>query len=772
MKQQKLKVLIALTLTMLYFPSFLGNVQENTTLEVEYSPTVSLSKTQKTVEGQNLSITCSYSPGNPITTSLYWTKTNSVFRYNGQLLQIPNIGRKDSGTYVCHAENTYSSGKKGTANATIEIDVQYGPSLTYGQALKVSEGQSARMSTSVTSNPASNVSWSRDNLLVSTQQYVNGTTRYTIQKTQCTDTGPFQVVASNGVQSKQATKVFLYVYCSPRLTTCGSSVELLVDGDFNLKGQISILSYPQPNASLTLPNGALNTLITLRVNPTATNLFTITLTRSNLHSDDFGTYVLNVANQYGRIMIYVNITSSKSFSSTVVVVGSVLGGVLFLAICAFVFLSYKYLLVRKVPTRSFITLEKEKSKVDIHMNEPSTCDEKAAVEETQNISKSNQFKLIIFDIFKKKGRRKINYPTLETPYCVQINESPVTETNFTKTGKELYANTDEFAATTSDQNRGNTKSKQASDTESGNIGKKKAKHSTLETANWAKTNKSPFTENNFTKTKTGKELYANAEELAATACDQNRENTKSKIAGDTESGNSGKKKTKNSTLETPNWAKTNKSPFTETYFTKTKTGKELYANAEELAATACDQNRENTKSKIAGDTESGNSGKKKTKNSTLETPNWAKTNESPFTETSFPKTKTGKEIYANAEELAATACDQNRENTKSKIADDTESGNSGKKKTKNSTLETPNWAKTNESPFTETNFTKTKTGKELYANAEELAATACDQNRGNTKSKKEGETKSGYSEKTKSKPLVLPKPKKKLSKASKAFSYF
>ncbi|XP_065933551.1 serine-rich adhesin for platelets isoform X4 [Magallana gigas] len=641
MKQQKLKVLIALTLTMLYFPSFLGNVQENTTLEVEYSPTVSLSKTQKTVEGQNLSITCSYSPGNPITTSLYWTKTNSVFRYNGQLLQIPNIGRKDSGTYVCHAENTYSSGKKGTANATIEIDVQYGPSLTYGQALKVSEGQSARMSTSVTSNPASNVSWSRDNLLVSTQQYVNGTTRYTIQKTQCTDTGPFQVVASNGVQSKQATKVFLYVY------------------------------------------------------------------------------------------------------------------------------------FRKVPTRSFITLEKEKSKVDIHMNEPSTCDEKAAaVEETQNISKSNQFKLIIFDIFKKKGRRKINYPTLETPYCVQINESPVTETNFTKTGKELYANTDEFAATTSDQNRGNTKSKQASDTESGNIGKKKAKHSTLETANWAKTNKSPFTENNFTKTKTGKELYANAEELAATACDQNRENTKSKIAGDTESGNSGKKKTKNSTLETPNWAKTNKSPFTETYFTKTKTGKELYANAEELAATACDQNRENTKSKIAGDTESGNSGKKKTKNSTLETPNWAKTNESPFTETSFPKTKTGKEIYANAEELAATACDQNRENTKSKIADDTESGNSGKKKTKNSTLETPNWAKTNESPFTETNFTKTKTGKELYANAEELAATACDQNRGNTKSKKEGETKSGYSEKTKSKPLVLPKPKKKLSKASKAFSYF
>ncbi|XP_052720825.1 uncharacterized protein LOC128192289 [Crassostrea angulata] len=746
------------------FNFVVGNVQENaTTLEVEYPPIVLMQNTPTFVEGQNFSIKCSYSAGNPITTSLYWTKTNSVFRYNGQLLRIPNIQRKDSGTYTCFAENTYSSGKKGKANATIEIDVQYGPSLTYGQALKVSEGQSARMSTSVTSNPASNVSWFRDNLLVSTQQSVNGTTSYTIPRTQCTDTGPFQVVASNGVQSKQATKVFLYVYCSPRLTTCGSSVELHVDSNFNLKGKILVLSYPQPNASLTLPNGALNTLITLRVNSTATNLFTITLTRSNLPSDDFGTYVLNVANQYGRITIYVYIKSSESFSSTVVVVGSVLGGVLFLAICAFVFLSYKYLLVRKVPTRSYITLEKEKSKVDIHMYEPSTCDEKAAVEETQKISKSNQFKLIIFDIFKKKGRRKINYPTLETPYWVQINESQVTETNFTKTGKELYA-------TTSDQNRGNTKSKKACDTESGNIGKKKTKYSTSETANWAKTNKSPFTKTYFTKTKTGKELYANAEELAATACDQNRKNTKSKIVGDTESGNPGKKKTIKSTLETLHWAKTNESPFTETNFTKT--GKELYANAEELAATACDQNRKNTKSKIVGDTESGNSGKKKTKNSKLETLHWAKTNESPFTETNFTKTKTGKELYANAEELAATACDQNRKNTKSKIVGDTESGNSGKKKTKNSKLETLHWAKTNESPFTETNFTKTKTGKELYANAEELAATACNQSRGNTKSKKEGETKSGYSEKTKSKPLVLPKPKKKLSKASKAFSYF
>lgn len=43
---------------------------------------------------------------------------------NGQFLWIPSIGREDSGTYTCFAENTYSSGNKGKANATIEIDVQ------------------------------------------------------------------------------------------------------------------------------------------------------------------------------------------------------------------------------------------------------------------------------------------------------------------------------------------------------------------------------------------------------------------------------------------------------------------------------------------------------------------------------------------------------------------------------------------------------------------------------------------------------------------------
>lgn len=51
---------------------------------------------------------------------------------------------------------------------------------------------------------------------------------------------------------------------SPRLAEGGSSVELSVGSNRYLNGHVLVLSFPQPNASLTLQNGALNTLITLR----------------------------------------------------------------------------------------------------------------------------------------------------------------------------------------------------------------------------------------------------------------------------------------------------------------------------------------------------------------------------------------------------------------------------------------------------------------------------------------------------------------------------
>lgn len=94
-----------------------------------------------------------------------------------------------------------------------EITFLDGPILATGQTVRVFEGQSVRLSTSVSSNPASNISWFKDNVLLLIQPQVNGTTSYTIAKTECIDIGPFQVVTSNGVQSNHSTTVSLYVYC-------------------------------------------------------------------------------------------------------------------------------------------------------------------------------------------------------------------------------------------------------------------------------------------------------------------------------------------------------------------------------------------------------------------------------------------------------------------------------------------------------------------------------------------------------------------------------
>lgn len=446
-----------------------GKHSNTLTVDVQYPPVVSPLPNVKQVVQEHVSIRCNVTSGNPSYTTIYWTKSgDSGFRQSGSTLRFNYISKSQSGTYSCVAENNYNNGGKGANQQSFFLDVLYGPVLTHGQTLRVSEGQSAWMTTSVTSNPASNVSWFRDNILVSTQQSVNGTTSYTITRAKCTDTRSFMVVASNGVQSNHSTTVSLYVYCSPRLATGGSFVELSVGSNRYLNGHISLLSYPQPNASLTLPSGAPNTLVTIRIVNTATNSFTITLTKSNLQSGEFGTYVLNVANQYGRRTISVNIipiskpfpaaqvlvtcvhgqalvtwqssyfgyekqysvvqystnnvrfingsditteytkeeilqasvhnlqdsthyffrvftTNTHGFStsvltncstattqestSTSVVVGSVLGSLLFLAIGAVVFISFKYLSERKTSVRSYDALQREKTFSDHHQYE-------------------------------------------------------------------------------------------------------------------------------------------------------------------------------------------------------------------------------------------------------------------------------------------------------------------------------------------------------------------------------------------------------------------
>lgn len=76
------------------------------------------------IEGENLSVTCTATPGNPSSTTFYWTKVDNVsFRQDGSALQLHNIDRSSSGIYRCIAETIYSNGERGTDSQSMVVNV-------------------------------------------------------------------------------------------------------------------------------------------------------------------------------------------------------------------------------------------------------------------------------------------------------------------------------------------------------------------------------------------------------------------------------------------------------------------------------------------------------------------------------------------------------------------------------------------------------------------------------------------------------------------------
>lgn len=80
---------------------------------------------QDIIEGTNLSLNCTITPGNPGSTTFYWTKDdNPGSIQDGSTLQILSIQRNNSGSYRCTAENKYSNGEKGKHSQAVVVNVQ------------------------------------------------------------------------------------------------------------------------------------------------------------------------------------------------------------------------------------------------------------------------------------------------------------------------------------------------------------------------------------------------------------------------------------------------------------------------------------------------------------------------------------------------------------------------------------------------------------------------------------------------------------------------
>lgn len=88
------------------------------------TPIVNALSQQDIIEGKDLSVACTATPGNPLATLFFWTKIdNPGFKQSGTTLQLHNIQRTSSGTYRCTAKNSYSYVEKGSDSQSVTINV-------------------------------------------------------------------------------------------------------------------------------------------------------------------------------------------------------------------------------------------------------------------------------------------------------------------------------------------------------------------------------------------------------------------------------------------------------------------------------------------------------------------------------------------------------------------------------------------------------------------------------------------------------------------------
>nr|XP_022289451.1 hemicentin-1-like isoform X3 [Crassostrea virginica] len=278
-------------------------------INVQYKPDVrsTLPSPFKVIEGQTATLECTVTAANPNTVITWrWFKTDSPNNvlHNGPSYTIPNIQRGRSGSYNCTASNTVGTSEA----ATVNVNVQYGPSITIQTVEIVNETEKAVLTAEVISNPLSNVSWYRGSNLLKYENSVN-TTNLIIEKARCTDTRNFTLTASNTVRVNVTSSVQLIVNCKPVSEVNNITHE--VSDDTGIVFSTTVIAYPKPLYALLYENGAKTHDILDRIVVNAINNFTIHFEKTVFEQADYGFYRLYINNTFGETIIYVNVIPQR-----------------------------------------------------------------------------------------------------------------------------------------------------------------------------------------------------------------------------------------------------------------------------------------------------------------------------------------------------------------------------------------------------------------------------------------------------------------------------
>nr|XP_022345367.1 hemicentin-1-like isoform X3 [Crassostrea virginica] len=277
-----------------------------TTLNVEYPPSV-IPLTQKdAIEGQYFLIICRATPGNPITTMFWWIKVNDpVFRQNGSILELPSIQRNMSGTYKCIAENTYSSGWKGTDSQEMVVNVLYKPVIKGKVRTFVNETNRVVLTREIDSNPLSNISWYDGTELLKTQTFAE-ITNLTVENASCTDTKNFTLSVSNAVQRNVESMVELIVNCKPKAENDEITIAI-TSATRRISMSTTVMAYPEPRYILKYENGTKNQMMTVHLQKNAINNFTVHCEQQFAQEIDSVTYILELSNVLGVSTVFIRI---------------------------------------------------------------------------------------------------------------------------------------------------------------------------------------------------------------------------------------------------------------------------------------------------------------------------------------------------------------------------------------------------------------------------------------------------------------------------------
>ncbi|XP_065933038.1 uncharacterized protein [Magallana gigas] len=281
-------------------------------IKIARPPTVHMLSQEDILEGRDLSVTCKATPGNPSSTTFYWTKVdNPGFRKNGSTLHLPNIQRISSGTYRCTAENNYNKEEKGTDSQSMDVNVLYPPTIKTLSQQDIVEGKALLVTCqAVSGNPNSTTFyWTKEDNPGFRQ---NGSTLH-IPNIQRASSGTYRCTAENnysiGEKGTHSQPMIVNVLCKP--TPDITNITLAVSCTTGIEFSTTIIAYPEPQYELQYENGTRNDQMITTITENKVNNFTVRIRQDAVEKSSFGVYYLRASNMFGEKTVIVNVIKQR-----------------------------------------------------------------------------------------------------------------------------------------------------------------------------------------------------------------------------------------------------------------------------------------------------------------------------------------------------------------------------------------------------------------------------------------------------------------------------